>query len=688
MPFGLCLMEKVLSGVPSMECLVYLDDLLVHGRSFSDALSALWKVLDRLYLAGHKLHLEKCQQEVSFLGHRVSQAGIATEEDKVETVRDWSPPTNLRQLRAFLGPASYYRQFVPGFTTVAAPLHGLTPWTAARQEAFDALKEALCAAPVLTASDLQRPFILDMDASEDAIGGVLVQETPEGEQVVAYFSQTLNKAKRNYCQCRGGRVYIQRTVTVGKLSFTVNGTHFPPGPRALPIIGNIHIMDLKRPFKTLIELSATYGSVFSIQLGLRKMVVLAGYETVKEALVTYADEFAERPDIPIFKRIARGNGIIFGHGESWKTIRRFTLTALRDLGMGKRTIEIIEESEYLVKAIEAQNGRPFQTTILLNSASSNIIVSILIGHRLDYDDNNFRKLVEMLNESMKLTGGPIIQLYNMYPMFHFLPGPHRKVLRHQDNLKSFFREIFIEHREILDENDSRSYIDAFMNKQEVEKNNPQSHFHEWNLLCSVTNLFVAGTDTLSNTLSWAILLMIKYPDIQKQVHEEIDRVIGGSTPRIQHRQLMPFSDALIHETQRFADIIPMNLPHETTKDVTLRGYSIPKGTYIIPLLRSVHRDEAYWEKPDEFDPSHFLDAEGKFVKRDAFMPFSAGRRVCVGETLARMELFLFFTSLLQRFSFHLPAGAEEKDIDLSSVGALTMAPQPHRVCAVQRSQET
>ncbi|MBN3310623.1 CP2K1 protein, partial [Amia calva] len=418
------------------------------------------------------------------------------------------------------------------------------------------------------------------------------------------------------------------------------------------------------------------------------MVVLAGYETVKEALVTYADEFAERPDIPIFKRIARGNGIIFGHGESWKTIRRFTLTALRDLGMGKRTIEdkIIEESEYLVKAIEAQNGRPFQTTILLNSASSNIIVSILIGHRLDYDDNNFRKLVEMLNESMKLTGGPIIQLYNMYPMFHFLPGPHRKVLRHQDNLKSFFREIFIEHREIFDENDSRSYIDAFMNKQEVVRK------ILYPPLYSLLNVSCFDRKLLNGSVyfyilyfpgpSWAILLMIKYPDIQKQVHEEIDRVIGGSTPRIQHRQLMPFSDALIHETQRFADIIPMNLPHETTKDVTLRGYSIPKGTYIIPLLRSVHRDEAYWEKPDEFDPSHFLDAEGKFVKRDAFMPFSAGRRVCVGETLARMELFLFFTSLLQRFSFHLPAGAEEKDIDLSSVGALTMAPQPHRVCAV------
>ncbi|NWI70083.1 CP2K1 protein, partial [Todus mexicanus] len=110
-----------------------------------------------------------------------------------------------------------------------------------------------------------------------------------------------------------------------------------------------------------------------------------------------------------------------------------------------------------------------------------------------------------------------------------------------------------------------------------------------------------------------------------------------------------YTDAVVHEIQRFANIVPMSLPHETTEDVTLKGYFIPKGTYIIPLLASVLQDKSQWEKPDIFYPEHFLDSEGKFVKKDAFMPFSAGRRICAGETLAKMELFLFFTSLLQRF---------------------------------------
>nr|XP_015213240.1 PREDICTED: cytochrome P450 2K1-like [Lepisosteus oculatus]XP_015213243.1 PREDICTED: cytochrome P450 2K1-like [Lepisosteus oculatus]XP_015213246.1 PREDICTED: cytochrome P450 2K1-like [Lepisosteus oculatus] len=462
--------------------------------------------------------------------------------------------------------------------------------------------------------------------------------------------------------------------------------NFPPGPRALPIIGNIHILDLKKPYMTLMELAETYGSVFSIQMGLRKMVVLYGYETIKDALLSHADEFAERPKIPIFEKITRGNGIIFGHGESWKAVRRFTLSTLRDLGMGKRTIEdkIIEECDYLVKTFGDQNGQPFQTLLFLNAATSNIIVSIIMGHRLEYGDENFKKLLEMNNRNFVLTGSPQVQLYNIYPIIHSLPGFHHDVLRHQDNLKAFFKKIFIEERKVLDENSSRNFINSFMKKQETEKKNPHSHFHEWNLLCTVTNLFVAGTETTSNTLRWAILLMVKYPEIQKEVHKEIDRVIGTSTPRFHHRQLMPFSDAVMHETQRFADILPMDIPRETTVDVTFRGYFIPKGTYIIPLLRSVHRDKKYWEKPDEFYPSHFLDSEGNFVKREAFMPFSAGRRVCAGETLAKMELFLFFTSLFQSFSFHAPPGVTEKDIDLSPVGGLTLSPKPQLVCAVKR----
>lgn len=460
--------------------------------------------------------------------------------------------------------------------------------------------------------------------------------------------------------------------------------NFPPGPFPLPVIGNLYMMELKRPYRTLLELSKKYGSIFSIQMGPKKVVVLAGYETVKDALVDHADEFAERPEIPLFDILSNGNGILFGHGESWKEMRRFTITTLRDFGMGRRSIEekISEECGFLIKEIESYKGKPFDNLIHMNAAVANIITSILLGHRLEYDDPKFLRLLHLINETVRLAGTPPVVLFNMYPVLRRLLGNVQKALDNFKELRSFLKTVFVENLNSLDVNHQKSFIDAFLTRQQEEKKNPKSYFHDENLMTTVTNLFTAGMETTSTTLRWGILYMMKYPEIQKKVQEEIDSVAGSVQPRAEHRKHMPFTDAVIHETQRLANILPMDLPHETTVNINFRGYFIPKGTYIIPLLSSVLNDNTQWDKPEDFNPFHFLDSNGKFVKKDAFMPFSAGRRLCAGETLAKMELFLFFTSLLQKFTFHPPPGTTE--LDLTPAIGFTLCPMPHKVCAVPR----
>ncbi|XP_051470569.1 cytochrome P450 2K1-like isoform X1 [Apus apus] len=463
--------------------------------------------------------------------------------------------------------------------------------------------------------------------------------------------------------------------------------NFPPGPRPLPIIGNLLLFDLKRPYRTYLQLSKIYGPVFSVQMGLRKIVVISGYEMVKEALVNQADAFAERPKIPIFEDLTKGNGVVFAHGENWKVMRRFTLTTLRDFGMGKRAIEdrIVEEYGYLADTIGSQEGKPFDASKIINAAVANIIVSILLGKRFDYKDFRFVRLLQLTNESMRLAGKPLVMMYNMFPHLGFLLRANKTLLQNRDEFHDYVKVTFVEHLKTLDKNDQRSFIDAFLVKQQEEKSSTNGHFHNGNLLSLVSNLFTAGVETISTTLNWSFLLMLKYPEIQRKVQEEIEQVIGSNPPRIEHRTQMPYTDAVIHEIQRFANILPLDLPHETAADVTLKGYFIPKGTYIIPLLTSVLKDKSQWEKPDMFYPEHFLDANGKFVKKDAFMPFSAGRRICAGETLAKMELFLFFTSLLQRFTFHPPPGVSISDLDLSPAISFNVIPKPYKMCAVPRS---
>ncbi|XP_031959838.1 cytochrome P450 2K1-like [Corvus moneduloides] len=464
------------------------------------------------------------------------------------------------------------------------------------------------------------------------------------------------------------------------------GQNFPPGPRPLPIIGNILLFDLKRPYRTYLQLSKKYGPVFSVQMGHRKIVVISGYETVKEALVNQADAFAERPKVPIFEDLTKGNGVIFAHGENWKVMRRFTLTTLRDFGMGKKVIEdrIVEEYGHLADTIASQEGKPFDASKIINAAVANIIVAMLLGKRFDYKDSRFVRLLHLTNESMRLAGKPLVTMYNIFPYLGFFLRANKPLLRNRDEFRAYVRVTFVEHLKNLDKNDQRSLIDAFLVKQQ-EKSTISGYFHNDNLLSLVSNLFTAGLETISTTLNWGLLLMLKYPEIQKKVQEEIEQVIGSNPPRIEHRAQMPYTDAVIHEIQRFANILPLDLPHETAADVTLKGYFIPKGTYIIPLLTSVLKDQSQWEKPDMFYPEHFLDASGKFVKKDAFMPFSAGRRICAGETLAKMELFLFFTSLLQRFNFHPPPGVSNSDLDLSPDISFNIIPKPYEICATARS---
>ncbi|XP_033989504.1 cytochrome P450 2K1-like isoform X3 [Trematomus bernacchii] len=471
-------------------------------------------------------------------------------------------------------------------------------------------------------------------------------------------------------------------------SFSSKNRKGPPGPRPLPLLGNLLQLDLKRPYKTLYELSKTYGSVFTVYFGTNKVVVLAGYKSVKDALVSNAEAFGEREISPIFYDLNEGHGILFANGESWKELRRFALSTLRDFGMGKRIAEqkILEECHHLTQMFEDHKGKPFDTARPLNYATSNIISSIVYGSRFEYNDPRFKEMVRRANQSICIVGSAQIQLYNMFPRLVSWIKNRQQILRNVEMTIRDVKALVKNLKETLDPSVCRGLVDCFLIRKEKEEDScvKDTHYNEKNLIFTITNLFAAGTDTTATTLRWGLLLMAKYPHVQDQVQEEMSRVIGSRQAGVDDRKNLPYTDAVIHEIQRLANIVPMAIPHKTSRDVTFQGYFIKEGTTVLPLLTSVLYDESEWETPHTFNPSHFLDKEGKFFRRDAFMPFSAGRRVCLGESLAKMELFLFFTFLLQRFRYTPPPGVTEDELDLTPAVGFTLSPSPHELCAVRR----
>uniref|UniRef100_A0A7M4FJI5 Cytochrome P450 2K1-like n=1 Tax=Crocodylus porosus TaxID=8502 RepID=A0A7M4FJI5_CROPO len=432
----------------------------------------------------------------------------------------------------------------------------------------------------------------------------------------------------------------------------------PPGPPPLPLIGNLNVVDLRMPFQSLME---KYGNIFTVHFGPRKTVVLAGYETIKEALLTHAEEFGGRAEIPIFQKITKGNG--FSHGESWKTMRKFTLFTLRNFGVGKKTIElrILKELNCLIKYFESHQGECENFNSDKEHAVSNVICSILFGERFEYNDPVFLTLLKLINENTKLLGSPMVLVSVTPPRANcWLKG-----------IKIYYAGFTCygsnEH--------SRCVL--------KESRNPRTYFHNENLLFSTLDLFAAGTETTSTTVRWGLLLMMKYPEIQRRIQEEMNKVIEpGQLPTLEDRKKMPYTDAVIHEIQRFANIVPMSVSRSTSRNVNFRGYVIPKGIEVIPLLTSVLNDKLHWKTPDQFNPSHFLDRDGNFIRKEAFIPFSIGRRACVGEGLAKMELFLFFAGLLRKFTFQPPPGVSKSDLDLTADVGFTLTPMPHLVCAI------
>ncbi|XP_054855151.1 cytochrome P450 2F3-like isoform X2 [Eublepharis macularius] len=358
------------------------------------------------------------------------------------------------------------------------------------------------------------------------------------------------------------------------------GGRLPPGPRPLPIVGNLFQLDPKNMVKSLLALRERYGSVYTVYLGSQPFVVLCGYQAVKEALVDRGEDFGGRGDFPALFRFTQGDGIVFANGEKWKVLRRFALQTLRHLGMGRRSLEerIQAEAQCVVEELAKTKVEPIDATSLISRAVSNTICSIIFGDRFDYEDQKFLALVGLMIDNFHLLSSCWGQMYNVFPRFmSYLPAPQKRYFKNLEKLRLFILDMVKVHQETLDPSFPRDFMDCFLLEMQQEKEDPLTYFHVNSLVMTTHNLFFAGTETTSTALRYGILILLKYPEMQAKVYKEILRVVGPHrSPSLEDRVHLPYTDAVIHEILRFADVVPMGLPHAVTRDAHFHGYVIPK----------------------------------------------------------------------------------------------------------------
>ncbi|XP_078683598.1 cytochrome P450 2U1-like [Branchiostoma floridae x Branchiostoma belcheri] len=452
--------------------------------------------------------------------------------------------------------------------------------------------------------------------------------------------------------------------------------NLPPGPRPWPLIGNLLTLSQDSAHLQYVKWAQQYGAVFIVYYGPFATVVINGMDNIQEALVNMPDIFSDRPGPK------RDRGIIFAHyGPVWKEQRKFTMSGLRDFGFGKRSLEgkILEEAEALSRGIIRTDGKPFNISSMLQKAVTNVICSITFGARHDYEDSDFQTFLETIDTRFRTS--IVINIFS--PVLRHLPILGKSAQNYHESTErcmQFVKMKADEHHRDFDSNDIRDFVDIYV--KEI-KHGQNENFTDAQLHKIIDDLIAAGTDTTSQSLYWILLYMVIYPDIQERAQQEISRVFGDSaSPTTAKRTELPFTEAVITEVMRINPVTPLTVPHCTSSDTTIHGYDIPRGTTVYVNLWSVLRDPSLWEEPDQFKPERFLDNQGQYIKKDAFIPFSIGRRSCLGAQLAKMELFLITAYLLQHFTFKLPEGAPPP----STVGnlGLTNGPRPYELCAIPK----
>ncbi|CAL9153662.1 unnamed protein product [Musa hybrid cultivar] len=463
-----------------------------------------------------------------------------------------------------------------------------------------------------------------------------------------------------------------------KRSSKSGGHQLPPGPTPLPVVGNLFELGDK-PHRSLARLAKLYSPLMTLRLGQVTTVFVSSPEMAGEILQKNDAVFSSRWIPEAVRVLAHSEASMawLPPCQRWRNLRRICKTQLftaqrLDSYQSLRREKVQELMQYISdstsKGLLVHVGRvAFSTTLNLISRT---VFSVDLVDLYAESAQEFKQVVEGITEEAGRAN-----LSDYFPLLAKLDpqGIRRRSTKYFKRLHDIFDEQI--DRRLHRERDGTTARNDFLDELlEHQVQGDGTKFDRQALKSLFSDIFVAGSDTSSRTVEWAMAELLRNPRTMAKVREEIGRVIGFARA-VEEADIgsLPYLQATVKETLRLHPPVPLLLPRLAEATVELHGYEIPEGTRVLINVWAIGRDSSAWTEPEEFLPERFLNREVDFRGRDLeLIPFGAGRRICPGLPLAYRMVHLMLASMLQRFEWRLPEGVEPGDLDMEEKFGLTL----------------
>ncbi|KAL3509419.1 hypothetical protein ACH5RR_028820 [Cinchona calisaya] len=453
----------------------------------------------------------------------------------------------------------------------------------------------------------------------------------------------------------------------------------PPGPKQLPIIGNMHQLYGSPTHHLLRDLTEKHGPLMSLKTGEITNIIVTSPEIVKEIFKTHDVVFAQRPSHVLASKIISYNflSIIFApHGNYWRELRKIcTMELLSPLRV--QTFRSIREEEVLnlVRSICVQKGSIIDLSKMIFSLTYGITARAAFGKR----NNDQDKFIEAVEELAKLSA--CFSIADMYPsikLLQLVSGHKQKLERAQKQFDEILENIVNEHKEerkqpkIGSQGGKDDLVDVLMNIK--ESGSFGNSLTDTSIKAVIFDMFSAGSETSSTIVEWAMSELIKNPRVMKRAQDEVrsnfDERGNVEESRVQE---IKYLQAVIKETLRLHPSAPLLVPRECSEKCEINGYDIPAKATIIVNAWAIGRDPKYWREAEKFNPERFLNSEIDFKGNDfEYIPFGGGRRICPGISFALPNIELPLAQLLFHFDWKLPGELKQEELDMTENFGVTV----------------